>query len=130
MLLLLLRITVYENVYNYYIILYYYSLIEYNMFFIILLFHRRCLTTSHFFPIKKYFLFSKYTLTMYSCTVFFCYLFYRVCHTIMASEFTSFMAAMLFAIHPIHTEAVSIIQLFIFIISYIKSRVYFGVLTL
>lgn len=36
--------------------------------------------------------------------------FYRVCHTILASEFTSFMAAMLFAIHPIHTEAVSIIK--------------------
>ncbi|CAH1726692.1 protein O-mannosyl-transferase Tmtc3 [Aphis gossypii] len=34
-------------------------------------------------------------------------LYYRVCHTIMASEFTSFMAAMLFAIHPIHTEAVT-----------------------
>lgn len=34
-------------------------------------------------------------------------LYYRVCHTILASEFTSFMAAMLFAIHPIHTEAVT-----------------------
>ncbi|KAF0764454.1 protein O-mannosyl-transferase TMTC3, partial [Aphis craccivora] len=34
-------------------------------------------------------------------------LYYRVCHTIMASEFTSFMASMLFAIHPIHTEAVT-----------------------
>ncbi|XP_050529637.1 protein O-mannosyl-transferase Tmtc3 [Daktulosphaira vitifoliae] len=34
-------------------------------------------------------------------------LYYSVCHTILASEFTSFMAAILFAIHPIHTEAVT-----------------------
>ncbi|XP_050443684.1 protein O-mannosyl-transferase Tmtc3 [Adelges cooleyi] len=34
-------------------------------------------------------------------------LYYRACLTILGSQFTSFMAAILFSIHPIHTEAVT-----------------------
>lgn len=35
-----------------------------------------------------------------------CCLFYRVCNMFL-KELTSFLAALLFAVHPIHTEAVS-----------------------